>query len=369
MSEIKNKIITISGEPASGKSTVVKALKEKYENMGYTVHIISTGQVFREIIKKEYLKMYPDRTDANLADIQTDEEFAKKRNEIDSLIDGEMAKRGEKINSKERPDDVYIIDSRLAWKNIPTSYAIRLTIDEKIAGKRVFNDSTRGSEDEYQTVEEAIEKTRQRKLGEISRYKERYRVDLANPENYNLIIDTSYSNIDELAQIIINGEKTYRSGRYYPKTWASPLHFLPVQNPRNLECRTPGQRDTVAEICDSIKQNGYDPILGEIDVDEYDGALYIRDGNHRTFAALSAGLTLVPYYVYKTQDNVIPIGISDPDYLGRLYDWIEGVEYYGGKLGNIEQLKRLDVVNLSFAEKIPVISKKTSLDTNSGDGR
>lgn len=72
MSEIKNKIITISGEPASGKSTVVKAFKEKSENMGYTVHIISTGLVFREIIKKEYLKMYPDRTDANLADIMVE---------------------------------------------------------------------------------------------------------------------------------------------------------------------------------------------------------------------------------------------------------------------------------------------------------
>ena len=35
MSEIRNKIITISGEPASGKSTVVAALKEKYEKLGY----------------------------------------------------------------------------------------------------------------------------------------------------------------------------------------------------------------------------------------------------------------------------------------------------------------------------------------------
>lgn len=72
MNEIRNKIITISGKPASGKSAVVKALKEKSENMEYTVHIISTGLVFRKIIKKEYLKMYPDRTDANLADIMVE---------------------------------------------------------------------------------------------------------------------------------------------------------------------------------------------------------------------------------------------------------------------------------------------------------
>ena len=62
LEKIKNKIITISGEPASGKSTVVKEIKSKYENEGYTVHIISVGDVFREMVKKEYLKKYPDRT-------------------------------------------------------------------------------------------------------------------------------------------------------------------------------------------------------------------------------------------------------------------------------------------------------------------
>ena len=75
MNKIKNKIITISGEPASGKSTVVKVIEEKYKKCGYKVHIISVGEVFRETIKKEYLKMYPDKKDANLADIQSDVAF------------------------------------------------------------------------------------------------------------------------------------------------------------------------------------------------------------------------------------------------------------------------------------------------------
>ena len=72
MEKIKNKIITISGEPASGKSTVVREIKNKYEKIGYTVHIISVGNVFRELVKKEYLKKYPDRTNVSLADIQND---------------------------------------------------------------------------------------------------------------------------------------------------------------------------------------------------------------------------------------------------------------------------------------------------------
>ena len=208
MNEIRNKIITISGEPVSGKSTVVKTIKKQYEQKGFEVHIISVGQVFREAIKEEYVKMYPDRKDANLADIQADESFAEIRNRIDKMIDKEIVKKkGEEINSKERPNDIYIIDSRLAWQNIPDSFAVRLTVDEKIAGHRVYKDKSRGSEDAYKSVEDATEKTRQRKLGEIFRYIKRYNVDLRNPENYNLIVDTSYSNTEELAEIIINGEE------------------------------------------------------------------------------------------------------------------------------------------------------------------
>ena len=44
--EIKNKIITLSGQPVSGKGTVVKALKEKLKKRGYKeedIHVISTG--------------------------------------------------------------------------------------------------------------------------------------------------------------------------------------------------------------------------------------------------------------------------------------------------------------------------------------
>ena len=220
MNKIRNKIITISGEPRSGKTTVVNQLKQKYEDMGYNVHVILTGHYFREVIVEEYLKMYPDRVNANLADIQTDEAFSHKRNQIDELVDRKMREKGEEINSKERPNDVYIIDSRLAWHNIPLSYAVRLTVDEKVAGERAFKDTSKGSEDRYTSVEEATIKTKERKEGEIERYKKRYGVDLSDIENYNLIMDTSASTIEtigDIADVIIKGETAYRENRKFPK--------------------------------------------------------------------------------------------------------------------------------------------------------
>lgn len=367
MNKIKNKIITISGEPASGKSTVKKALVKKYTELGYNVHEISTGDMFREVSIREYKKFHPEIENPNLADVQNDEEFATVRGQIDQMIDSLMAERGRNINKEEKPNDVWLIDSRLAWHNIPDSYAVRLTINEKIAGMRVFNDSSRGQEDKYATIQEAIEKTIERKLGEISRYKERYDVDLANPDNYDLIVDTAYSNTEELADIIINGEKSYREEMDYPKFWASPAHFLPVQDPIQLNMRESGKGFTTEEICESIKENGFNPNIGELSLDEYNGHLFMRDGNHRVFAALAAGKTLLPYYSKKVKEE--PINIENDTYLSELYNWADGIKYYGYKIGKNSMFEKFNVKNIIGIEKIPSAQKVLKLDSQSGDGR
>lgn len=93
---------------------------------------------------------------------------------------------------------------------------------KQLQEKRVFYDTTRGSEDQYETVDEAIQKTRKRKLGEIERYKEKYGINLLDENNYDLVVDTSYTNTQELADIIVSGEEAYRTGKSYPKYWANP---------------------------------------------------------------------------------------------------------------------------------------------------
>ena len=256
MSEIKNKIITISGEPASGKSTVVKMLKQKYEEMGYSVHIEPIGHYWREAAVETYKKMKPEIQNPTIDEIHADSDFESFRKEIDLALDAKVRKRGEEVNSQLRPNEVFIFDSRLAWQNIPSSYAVRLTVDERMAGIRVYNDQERGKEDQYPTEQAAIEATKTRKEEEIKRYKKRYGVDLTNSDNYDLIVDTSYSNTEELADIIIDGEKSYREGKEYPKMWASPACFIGTQTDRQtcgesgvLMCRP----DKLAEIMKRMK--------------------------------------------------------------------------------------------------------------------
>ena len=340
MDKIRNRILTISGEPASGKSTVVKEIKNKYEEQGFNVYIISVGNVFREMVKKEYLKKYPDRVDTSLADIQNDEDFMAKVRSIDGLIDNEIAKKGREINEKARPNDVYIIDSRLAWSNVPDSYAIRLTINEAIAGKRVFYDTTRGAEDQYETLDEAIQKTKKRKLGEIERYKKRYGIDLLDENNYDLVIDTSYTNTKELADIIVTGEEAYRTGKSYPKYWANPTCFMPLQIPKNIE-EVSESRETIQGLAKKIKENGYKTPEGILEIIKRNGIKYLVKGLHRTFGALSASKTLLPYEISKKKISSEPI-LSEEN----LRSYAEKIRYYSGEVGNTKQLKNFTIENL-----------------------
>ena len=361
MSEIKNRIITISGEPVSGKSTVVKRIKEKYEKMGFNVHIIQTGHFFREVIMEEYRKMYPDRKDAKLADVQADEAFASKRSEIDKIVDEEMRKKGLQINSVARPDDVYIIDSRLAWHNIPDSYAIRLTVDEQIAGERAFADETRGPEDRYETVEEAVRKTAERKKGEIERYKKKYGVDLSDPNNYDLIVDTAYADIDELADIIISGEEAYREETYYPKMWASPATFIGTQTDRQTAAPSGDFWCTPQELADIMQKDGYNPKLGEIEIVENYGEKYIKQGHHRCMARLVMGKTLVPYRFNKVPEANEKLK-GEQNNINFAYDWAECIRYFGGTIGKLKQFKNFSVENLTaYLKRIkPMIEQLTA---------
>lgn len=46
-------VITISGDPGSGKSTVRNALKEEFEKQGKMVVICSVGDIFRHLAEEK----------------------------------------------------------------------------------------------------------------------------------------------------------------------------------------------------------------------------------------------------------------------------------------------------------------------------
>lgn len=346
MEKYKNKILSISGEPVSGKSTTVNKLIELLKEEGYlekNIHLISTGNKFREyfnsiiqfirdfmgnkkelnIENKEELQTFFNnaeyrktlsktiinliKTNATLneftiQDANNRTDFKGIRQIVDTVIDTDIKNLGEEINKEEHKEEVWIIDSRLAFNNIPESFSVRLTTNPKVAGERLFLDETRGIEDsKYKTVEEAIKEREKRRKGELSRYIEKYGVNLEDENNYDLVIDTSYSSVEDIAKVVLECEECYNKKEEFGRKWAHPMMFLPLQ--RECDTLAAGQSNMSLEnMIHKIDKEGYNP-SESIKTVKVDGNYYIIDGHHRNFASAYLDKTLVPYEVLAENDE------------------------------------------------------------------
>lgn len=320
MEKFNGKIITISGEPVSGKGTVVSKLKELYKKSGYKVSVINTGALFRKAAIMEYKKMHPEIESPLISVVEHDPDFADELEDLDRKFDTEfMPNLVKEFNEKAGENEKLIIDSRLAWYFIPDTFDIRLTVDSKIAGERVFKDKKRGKEDQFSSLEDATSLTKQRKQDEIDRYKKVYGIDLTDEDNYDLIINTSLVNADDVIKVITICTEYASKGKPFCKTWASPKTFYPTQKIGETYGRQPfPDAMTLPEIAESIKKNGIYP-------DEAIGSItrgtslyqFVTDGHHRVFGSIIAGITLIPYKVIKHIEKET----VEREYLSYMYDY------------------------------------------------
>lgn len=201
------RIITLSGEPGAGKTTVLNHLKNFYEKKGFTVETHLVGQIFRQIA---------DSLGIPVAELNKNSACHP---EIDKMLDDELKEYSAKINSSPSENTVYLIDSRMAWEFVDNSFSVRLTVPTIDAGKRIFADSTRSQTDKYSCLEDAIEQTATRKKAEIDKYRRLYGVDLSDPNNYQLVIDTKDSKPSKIAELINVCFNLHGSGKFFPKMW------------------------------------------------------------------------------------------------------------------------------------------------------
>jgi cytidylate kinase len=171
--------ITITGKLGSGKSTICHHLAEHYN-----FEVFSTGDLHRNLAKKMGL----DTIALNRL-MSTNKRY-------DKMIDDEVVRI-----SKERPNDRLIFDSRLAWHFVEKSFKLFTTIDPVVAAKRVFV-SNRGVEEKYTNELDTYNKLKIRASIEQIRFKDIYDVDYLDYNNYNLILDTTWSNPSTLISII-----------------------------------------------------------------------------------------------------------------------------------------------------------------------
>ena len=163
-------IITISGFPGSGKSTVAKILAER---LGFRRYY--AGQVRREAAKKRGLTL-DEFNRLGEKDISTDK-----------LVDDVLSELGKK-------EDNIVVEGRTAFHFIPKSVKIFLDVRLEEGARRIFEEKRRSNkrnEKPTASVEEELKILKERMRSDTKRYKKYYGIDCFDKKNYDLVIDTS----------------------------------------------------------------------------------------------------------------------------------------------------------------------------------
>ncbi|MFB6254483.1 MAG: (d)CMP kinase [Halobacteriaceae archaeon] len=165
-------LLTVSGPPGSGKTTLAKSLAEDF-----AIEHISGGDIFRQ--------MASDR-DLTLAEFNT-------LAEEDPQIDRDLDRRLREI-AKTR-DDI-VLESRLSgW--MAGDYAtlkIWLNAPLDVRAKRIANR-------ENKSHETAIKETKRREQSETKRYREYYGIEFDDLSIYDLSINTARWSEDAVRKI------------------------------------------------------------------------------------------------------------------------------------------------------------------------
>ena len=131
-------------------------------------------------------------------------EIMRNNIEYDNMIDSTV----ERV-SIERAADKLIFDSRMAWHFAVKSFKIFISIDPDVAGERVFANPR--SEEPYTSAKQASEQLTARSTAENLRFRTIYGADNYDYANYDLIIDTTYSDISDYMPIIREALDAYES--------------------------------------------------------------------------------------------------------------------------------------------------------------
>lgn len=181
----KKHVISINGDLASGKGTVSTILAER---LNYNIY--RNGEYARKLAKE--LNM----------DITTFAKHCAEHPEIDLQIEKSAMEYA-------KDHDNFIIDARLGWYAVPTSFKVYLKVDIDIAASRAFNDPNRKETEKFDTVEEQKKDMIIRFNNENERYFKLYGVRKEDMNNYDLVIDTSNINPEEVANQIENNYKKW----------------------------------------------------------------------------------------------------------------------------------------------------------------
>lgn len=183
-------IITLAGQPGSGKSVTSKGVAA---TLGYD-HF-SSGDLFRHIGSELGL----DVLHTNL--------LAEYQKGIDELVDERLRQIGV-------TQDKLVIDSRTAWHWIPQSFKVFLDLDLEIAANRIIanTDPERRASEHIPEDPKAYAQVLQERLdSEARRYKKLYDINPYDKANYDMVVDTGVNTVEEVVGRIVERYRLWQT--------------------------------------------------------------------------------------------------------------------------------------------------------------
>ncbi len=173
--------ISLTGDLGSGKSTVGKLLAAK---LGVEKFTIGTAQ--RELAEK--MHMTPVELNRYMED----------KPEMDKVFDDWQ-------KAFENKEGSFILDSRLGFFFVPSTFGCYLKIGVEESARRIMNAERK--EERYDSLDDAVMKITERRASERARFIKFYGVDIMDESNYDFIIDTTDLSPVEVADKIIENYK------------------------------------------------------------------------------------------------------------------------------------------------------------------
>lgn len=171
-------IITISGMPGSGKSTVAKLLATQ---LGYKHY--SMGDLRGKMAMERSLT------------IDGLNELGKREDWTDREPDEYQAKLG-------KTEDNFVIDSWLGFHFIPHSFKIFIDVDPRTGAERVFKNQ-RPDEPPMKTVKATQTMLTRRAAETDARFKTYYHVSYQDHSHYDLMLDSTHETPEQLVAKIL----------------------------------------------------------------------------------------------------------------------------------------------------------------------
>jgi CMP/dCMP kinase len=172
-------IVTITGTPGSGKSTLAKLLAKR---LGYQHY--SMGDLQRKLAEDKGISIH---------------ELNKRNLDVQGYTDAEVDAYQTRLGKEE---DRFVIDSRLGYHFIPSSFKLFVDADPGVRAHRLLQ--RQAVAETPVSVEHAEELNRERVKNETLRYSKIYGTHPYDAAHYDLVLDSTTLSPEQLVTKVLD---------------------------------------------------------------------------------------------------------------------------------------------------------------------